>query len=86
METLNHAPIPDGEIVTLLKKAQTALEGPDDRGKWMTLEQVIRSLVSRNLYENLPITSWAYDPELGKIEPQFHQLKDLNARENHDRP
>lgn len=60
-----------------LKAAQTALEGPEDRGKWLMIEQVIRSLVSRNLYENLPITSWAYDPELGQISPQYHRLEDL---------
>lgn len=43
------------------------------------IEQVISALVSRNPYENLPITSWAYDPELGKISPQYHRLKDLKA-------
>lgn len=60
-----------------LKAAQTALEGPEDRGKWLMIEQVTTSLVSRNLHDNLPITSWAYDPELGQISPQYHRLKDI---------
>lgn len=82
METSNHVPTFEGYVtqwtaIHHLKAAQTVLEGPDDRGKWLMIEQVIRSLVSRNLYENLPITSWAYDPELGQISPQHHRLKDL---------
>lgn len=71
--------ISEWDSVRHLKAAQTALEGREDRGKWLMIEQVIRSLVSRNLYENLPITSWAYDPELGQISPQYHRLKDLQC-------
>lgn len=82
VETSNSAPTFEGYVtewtaIQHLKAAQTALEGPEDRAKWLMVEQVIRSLVSRNLYENLSITSWAYDPELGQISPQYHRLKDV---------
>lgn len=77
MGKLNRAPISDWEVVTLLKKAQTGLETCEHQGKWLTIEQVIGQLVSKNLRDNLPITRWAYDPELGRISATHHRLKDL---------
>lgn len=67
----------DLKTVALLRAAQKGLETAEHRGKWLMVEQIIGSLVSQNLRENLPITSWAYDPELGKISPQYHRLKDI---------
>ncbi|USH44566.1 hypothetical protein SEA_CASSITA_113 [Microbacterium phage Cassita] len=67
----------DREIVTLLKKAQSGLETHEHRGKWLMIEQVIGQLVSKNLKDNLPITAWAYDTELGRISPTYHRLRDL---------
>lgn len=74
---MTHVPMDDWEVVTLLKKAQTGLESDEHRSKWLMLEQVIVQIVSGNLHANLPITRWAYDPELGKISPQYHKLKDI---------
>lgn len=72
------------EAVQHLEAAQTVLDTPEDRGKWMMLQQVINAITTRNLHENLPITSWAYDAELGQISPQYHRLKDLRGSANNE--